>query len=55
MADDDLVFVSITATCHTDGCANADIPIVLSVPDGTNPFVVCGVCGQQITNIQPEV
>jgi hypothetical protein len=43
---------TFTATCHTDGCANADIPIELAYdPDGPPlSSVVCGVCGQVITD-----
>jgi hypothetical protein len=43
---------TFTATCHTDGCPNADIPIELAF-DPTGPplsSVVCGVCGQVITD-----
>lgn len=50
-----------TATCHTDDCGNADIPLDvgdLSAPDPfgdpwVEPNVVCGVCGQQITDLEP--
>ena len=48
-----------TVTCHTEGCANADIPIHLDLTyrDETNmvrqiTHVVCGVCSQPITDIQ---
>jgi hypothetical protein len=43
-------------TCHTDGCDNAGITIPLDPPilDGA-PVVVdvvlCGVCGQTITDV----
>lgn len=54
-----------TATCHTEGCANAEQPIevVCDYPDPDNPdaplttvgAVQCGVCGQPITDIQPPL
>lgn len=49
-----------TATCHTKGCGNEDIPI----PDVQHPInedtgqpvdpwvIICGVCEQQITDVQ---
>jgi hypothetical protein len=55
------------ATCRTDGCANADIPIEVGdlsyVDDDTGETytagVACGVCGQPITDVSesppPEV
>jgi hypothetical protein len=51
-----------TVTCHTDGCPNADIPITIDLthtdPD-TGAFetvgsVICGPCGQPITDIVTE-
>lgn len=46
-----------TVTCHTDGCANKDHPIVLDLDwtdeEGvthTVDMVICGVCGQPITD-----
>lgn len=48
-----------TVTCHTPDCLNADVPIEIDLTfvddDGveqTIATVVCGVCGQQITDIQ---
>lgn len=50
------------ATCHTEGCGNAGIPIEVELT-ATDPVtgetytvgsVVCGACGQQITDIQEE-
>ena len=35
--------------CHTEGCANKDV--VLSVYRRPGGLVVCGVCGQQITDV----
>lgn len=40
-----------TVTCRTEGCENADIPIVLEV----DQLVMCGVCGEFITDIDPPV
>ena len=36
------------ATCETEGCGNAYIPIPLREDHGT---VFCGPCGVQVTNI----
>lgn len=47
MDDDDLTLS--TVICHTDGCENAGVPITLPVAD----VVVCGPCGQTITDITP--
>lgn len=44
-------FRLVTVTCETDGCANAGHAIPLHVADEPNPAVVCGVCGQPITDI----
>jgi hypothetical protein len=38
-------------TCRTAGCSNGTIPITVIVPDVPDPFVICGVCGQPITDI----
>lgn len=45
-------------TCHTEGCLNAEIPIDLDLTweddEGEThnvDAVVCGVCGQPITDI----
>lgn len=51
-------FHEVTATCRTDGCENANYPLTLMVPDDPpDPYVVCGVCQQPITDITtpPEV
>lgn len=42
--------ISGTATCHTDGCGNADIPLTIETPSAETP-VDCGVCGQPITDL----
>jgi hypothetical protein len=42
-----------TATCHTDGCGNADIGIPMTYEEGSPPGgVQCGVCGQAITDTE---
>ncbi len=44
--------INYTVTCHTEGCENADIPIVLSMPEGC--AVMCGVCAQTISDTNRE-
>ena len=46
------------ATCHTEGCGNADVPIdvgslTYTDDEGTvwESTVSCGVCGQPITDL----
>lgn len=48
-----------TVTCHTEGCGNAEQPIEIELTyrDDNNvvvqvTHVVCGVCGNPITDIQ---
>jgi hypothetical protein len=49
-----------TVTCHTEGCGNAGISIEVCIgydDDVTgeqihSDHVYCGVCGQEITDIQ---
>lgn len=41
---------TLTVTCRTAGCGNADIDIVLQVPvDPPDLPVYCGVCGELIS------
>lgn len=47
-----------TVTCHTAGCGNQDMALELDLTftdDDGQPamieWVVCGVCGQQITDV----
>ena len=40
---------AVTATCHTEGCGNAGVPI--AIPAAYGDQVVCGVCHAQITDI----
>jgi hypothetical protein len=42
-------FASVTVTCHTEGCGNAEQPITFDIPEGG--AVACGVCGEPITDI----
>jgi hypothetical protein len=52
-----------TLVCHTDGCLNQDQPVqydlaVVDPTDGTTSYVdnvLCGPCGQPITDIQPAI
>lgn len=48
-------------TCHTAGCENSGISIDMNLeyvgPDGQTTYVsgvICGVCGQDITDIANE-
>ncbi|HEY7487131.1 MAG TPA: hypothetical protein VH912_21930 [Streptosporangiaceae bacterium] len=50
-----------TVTCHTEGCDNNGVPLQLDLtvydpdtgqPAGTTSTVICGPCGQPITDIQ---
>jgi hypothetical protein len=49
-----------TVTCHAAGCGNADVPIdlpLVSEREGETveaSSVVCGVCGQEITDIADD-
>ena len=46
-----------TATCHTEGCGNAGTPIEMVWADEYGPpgTVVCGPCGQQITDLTGDL
>lgn len=41
-----------SATCKTDGCENANIPIEIQAVK-EEPFIVCGPCGQRIEDVIP--
>ncbi len=41
-----------TLTCHTEGCENKDIPIVLEIFADT--YCSCGPCGNQITDVKKK-
>ena len=45
-------FSEATVTCHTDECGNADVALVILRPDDNPGPVICGACGQEITDIQ---
>lgn len=46
MNEDELTPVTVTVTCHTTGCENADIPITITTVEGAQ--VVCGPCGAEL-------
>ena len=39
-------------TCATDGCVNTGI-VIRVIATATDPMIICGPCGQQITDITP--
>lgn len=42
--------ITATLTCHTSDCVNAEIPIVVEMPEDAS--AMCGACSQEITDIQ---
>lgn len=46
--------VDATVTCRTGGCINQDVPLDVPIAE-ENPHVICGPCGNQITDIIPVV
>jgi len=45
MADiTEIAYVSVTATCHTEGCENEGVTITMNAPEGSQ--VMCGCCGE---------
>lgn len=36
-------------TCHTDGCINQDVPILVDMPLGSQ--TICGPCALPITDV----
>lgn len=44
------------ATCHTEGCENAEHPIALDfIPEGEDvDVVVCGACGQVVSDVAEQ-
>ena len=48
--DNEIEFKEYTVTCKTVNCENKNIKIVLLAPT-VDPFFICGVCGQTITNV----
>lgn len=45
---------TFTATCDTDGCDNAGQAIEMGWDGTPLGAVVCGVCGQAITDLDPD-
>lgn len=43
-------FKQLTVTCRINGCGNKDIPLTINVPNEPDPRVVCGPCGNDITD-----
>lgn len=50
MTQPEIELTERVATCHTEDCGNADIAISVMLVD-ENTTVICGVCGQSITDI----
>jgi hypothetical protein len=48
----DVLFVEVGATCHTEGCENAGVPITLLVPEDVSAYQ-CGACGEPIDDVLP--
>jgi hypothetical protein len=51
---EELNFADYVATCHTKKCINEDIPITIA-SDANSPLIVCGPCGQYISDIVSAV
>lgn len=47
--DEEIVFIDYAVTCETFGCGNAGFTIPVQAPQ-VDPYFICGVCNQQITN-----
>jgi len=47
---DNIEFSEYNVTCHTVGCENADITLLISAPTN-DPYIICGVCGIEITDV----
>jgi hypothetical protein len=48
----ELEFIELNVTCHTDGCINKNIALkVICIK--SNPHVICGPCGIQIEDVIP--
>ena len=50
MYPDEYTPATYRAACQTAGCDNAGISLVIEA-DARTPFVVCGPCGYQITEL----
>lgn len=44
--------VPYVGVCRTSGCESEDVPLHLELIEGTQ--VVCGQCGEQITDLTPQ-
>lgn len=53
MTEINLIPITETVICHTDGCENFDILIEVVTYQGYT--VICGPCGQPITDITPVI
>jgi hypothetical protein len=53
MTQPDTEYVDRVVTCHTEGCVNVDVAIILTVPDDVGG-IVCGPCGQTIVDVTAE-
>jgi hypothetical protein len=49
MTEINLIPITETVTCHTDGCENCNIAIEIVTYEGYT--VICGPCEQPITDI----
>jgi hypothetical protein len=47
---DNIEFSEYNVTCHTVGCENAEITLLITAPT-VEPYIVCGVCGIEITDV----
>lgn len=45
--DDEITLPLRTVVCHTNGCENESLPVTFECLE----YVICGVCGQRITDI----
>jgi hypothetical protein len=48
----EIVYANYNVTCETENCSNGEIELKIQAPK-ENPYIVCGVCGIQITKISP--
>lgn len=49
---DEMQFAPYVVTCRVESCENGNIAIPIEAP-AENPFFICGVCTQQITDVTP--
>lgn len=53
MDEEELELIGLSVVCHTEGCENEDITIEV-LADAQSPVVICGPCGQEITDVTPQ-